>query len=54
MKLTAGDLLAHGIIDEILPEPLGGAHNEPKAAADAVAAALKKTLFRMRNVDPDA
>jgi acetyl-CoA carboxylase carboxyl transferase subunit alpha len=54
MKLTAGDLLAHGIIDEILPEPLGGAHNEPEAATDAVAAALKKTLSRMRNVDPDA
>ena len=53
MKLTAGDLLAHGIIDEILPEPLGGAHNEPEAATDAVAAALKKTLSRMRNVDPD-
>ena len=54
MKLTAGDLLAHGIIDEILPEPLGGAHNEPEAATDAVAAALEKTLSRMRNVDPDA
>ncbi|HZC19346.1 MAG TPA: acetyl-CoA carboxylase carboxyltransferase subunit alpha, partial [Rubrobacteraceae bacterium] len=36
LKLTAGDLLAHGIIDEILPEPLGGAHNEPEGAVEAV------------------
>lgn len=54
MKLTAGDLLAHGIIDEILPEPLGGAHNEPESATDAVGAAVKKALFRMENVDSGA
>ena len=54
MKITARDLLAHGIIDEILPEPLGGAHNKPEAATAAVAAAVKKALFRMRNVDPGA
>jgi acetyl-CoA carboxylase carboxyl transferase subunit alpha len=33
LKLTAPDLLAHGIIDEIVPEPVGGAHNDPAAAA---------------------
>ena len=54
MKLTAEDLLAHGVIDEILPEPLGGAHNEPEAATGAVATAVKKVLFRMENVDSDA
>jgi acetyl-CoA carboxylase carboxyl transferase subunit alpha len=54
MKITAGDLLAHGIIDEILPEPLGGAHNEPESATEAVAAAVKNALFRMENVDSGA
>ena len=54
MKITARDLMAHGIIDEILPEPLGGAHNEPEAATAVVAAAIKKALFRMRDVDPGA
>jgi acetyl-CoA carboxylase carboxyl transferase subunit alpha len=54
MKLTSGDLMAHGIIDEILPEPLGGAHNDPESAIADVATAVKKALFRMENVDPGA
>ena len=29
LKLTAPDLLASGIIDEIVPEPVGGAHTDP-------------------------
>ena len=31
MKLTAKDLLKLKIIDEIIPEPLGGAHRDPDA-----------------------
>jgi acetyl-CoA carboxylase carboxyl transferase subunit alpha len=54
MKLTAGDLMAHGIIDEVLPEPLGGAHNEPESTTAAVALAVRKVLFKMKNVDPGA
>ena len=33
LKLTAPDLLKAGIIDEIVPEPIGGAHTDPAAAA---------------------
>ena len=33
LKITAPDLLALGIIDEIVPEPIGGAHTDPDAAA---------------------
>ena len=40
LSLTAPDLLRLGIVDEIVPEPLGGAHNDP----DAMAAILKKTI----------
>ena len=33
LKLTAPDLLRLGIVDEIVPEPVGGAHNDPASAA---------------------
>jgi acetyl-CoA carboxylase carboxyl transferase subunit alpha len=46
LKATAKDLLGMGIIDVIVPEPAGGAHRDPKAAAAnlglAVAAAFKE------------
>ena len=32
MKLTAKDLLKLGVIDEIISEPLGGAHRDPKVS----------------------
>jgi acetyl-CoA carboxylase carboxyl transferase subunit alpha len=44
LKLTAPDLLAHGIVDEIVPEPVGGAHNDPAGAAALLDAALKPAL----------
>ena len=54
MKLTARDLLAHGIVDEVLPEPLGGAHNEPEAAVQAVARAVESALSKFSEVGPEA
>lgn len=44
LKITAEDLIKMGIIDEIIPEPLGGAHRDYKAAADALKGSLKKSL----------
>jgi acetyl-CoA carboxylase carboxyl transferase subunit alpha len=44
LKLTAQDLLKLGVIDEIVPEPLGGAHREPEVTIDAVAAAIDAHL----------
>jgi acetyl-CoA carboxylase carboxyl transferase subunit alpha len=44
LKLTAPDLLTHGIIDEIVPEPIGGAHNDPAAAAALLDTALAAAL----------
>lgn len=48
MKITAEDLLRHRIVDEIIPEPVGGAHADPQSAVqkvgDAVEAALKPLL----------
>lgn len=54
MKITARDLKAHGIVDEVLPEPLGGAHREPRAAVRAVGEALDRILSGIRDVDPEA
>jgi acetyl-CoA carboxylase carboxyl transferase subunit alpha len=44
LKLTAPDLLARGIIDEIVPEPPGGAHTDPAAAATLLDGFLQRTL----------
>ena len=54
MKLTAEDLLAHGVIDEILPEPLGGAHNEPATIVEAVARAVEGALLRLSKLGPES
>lgn len=54
MKITARDLKEHGIVDEVLPEPLGGAHREPEAAVQAVREALGRVLSGVGDVDPDA
>ena len=44
LKLTAPDLQKAGIIDEIIPEPVGGAHADPEAALKLVDAALQRVL----------
>ncbi len=44
LKLTAPDLLKAGIIDEIISEPVGGAHTDPAGAALAVDEALSRCL----------
>jgi acetyl-CoA carboxylase carboxyl transferase subunit alpha len=42
LKISAKDLLDLGIVDEVLPEPLGGAHKD----YDVMAATLKKTILK--------
>src|SRR5918997_5129857 len=54
LKLTAGDLKAHGFIDEILPEPLGGAHKEPEATVKAVACSVEGALRKLMKCEPEA
>jgi acetyl-CoA carboxylase carboxyl transferase subunit alpha len=44
LRLTAGDLKSFDIIDEIVPEPPGGAHADPAGAAAAVGEALQRHL----------
>jgi acetyl-CoA carboxylase carboxyl transferase subunit alpha len=40
MKVTAGDLLALGVVDRVVPEPLGGAHRAPAEAIDSLKLAI--------------
>ena len=51
LRLTAQDMLEFGVIDEIVPEPMGGAHRDPAAATNAVGDALALALEAMRDVD---
>ena len=48
LKLTASDLLARGVVDEIVPEPAGGAHNNPSAAATLLDGPLDRALAEIR------
>ncbi len=52
LRLTAPDLLKLEVIDEVIPEPPGGAHAQPQGATSAVQAALSKTLADLRRVKP--
>ncbi|MBX3322332.1 MAG: acetyl-CoA carboxylase carboxyltransferase subunit alpha [Phycisphaeraceae bacterium] len=53
LKLTARDNLELGIIDTIIPEPLGAAHRDPDAAAAGLQGWIEETLGRLREVDVD-
>ncbi len=52
LRLTAPDLLNLEVIDEVIPEPPGGAHAQPQGATNAVQAALSKTLADLRRIKP--
>src|SRR5438876_266518 len=48
LKITADDLLELGVIDEIIPEPAGGAHADPESAAEALGDALRRHARLLR------
>lgn len=53
LKLTAEDLLELGIIDKIIPEPLGGAHKDHNQMAATLKATLKEELTNLLKIKPD-
>jgi acetyl-CoA carboxylase carboxyl transferase subunit alpha len=53
LKITAQDLLELRIIDEIIPEPPGGAHADQETTAKAVGEALLRNLDELRRLKPD-
>ncbi len=53
MRMTAADLKRLGVVDEVLPEPRGGAHMDPGATANTIAAAIRRNLKQLRKVRPE-
>lgn len=45
MRMTAQDLVAFNIVDEVIPEPIGGAHTDPTQAAANLKKAIEKNLL---------
>jgi acetyl-CoA carboxylase carboxyl transferase subunit alpha len=54
MKITADDMMRFGIIDEIIAEPVGGAHRDPAAAIAATGKAIERALRDLGGLDRDA
>jgi acetyl-CoA carboxylase carboxyl transferase subunit alpha len=54
LKLTAPDLLKAAIIDEIVPEPIGGAHTDPAAAAQTLDGVLTRVLREVSALGSEA
>ncbi len=53
LKLTAEDLLEQGIIDRIVPEPLGGAHKDHLKMASTLKSVLKEELSILMKIKPE-
>jgi acetyl-CoA carboxylase carboxyl transferase subunit alpha len=50
LRITAQDMVQFGIIDVVVPEPPGGAHTDPKAAAELLSAELQKQLRELKGM----
>ena len=53
LRLTAQDLKQFGVIDEIIPEPLGGAHRDPKATIEEVGKVILKHLKELLPINTE-
>lgn len=53
LKLTADDIIKFNVIDEIIPEPFGGAHRDHMKTAENVAEVLKKHLKELKKMTPE-
>ena len=54
MKITAQDLLRLGIVDSIIPEPIGGAHRDPAAVVAAAGDVIVRALAEFDDLPPEA
>jgi len=53
LKITAEDLLRLKIVDEIVKEPVGGAHLDPDATGEALREALIRHVTELRKIRPE-
>jgi acetyl-CoA carboxylase carboxyl transferase subunit alpha len=51
LKMTAPDLLKLGLVDDVIPEPAGGAHHSWETAAESVKAAVLRHLAELKKLD---
>lgn len=54
LKMTADDLYKLGVIDEVIPEPVGGAHRDPETAAKRIAKSFTTHLSHLVGLSTDA
>lgn len=54
LKLTSTDMKGFGLVDDVLPEPSGGAHNQPSEMAATLKDYLLKTLAELSPVDAES
>jgi acetyl-CoA carboxylase carboxyl transferase subunit alpha len=54
MRITADQLAHFRVVDEVLPEPFGGAHNDPARTAAVLSSALQRHLAELRALSTDA
>ena len=54
LKLLASDAKRLGVVDEVVPEPVGGAHRRPQEAASIMAEQIAKHLDELRPLSPEA
>lgn len=53
LQLTADHMLEHGLIDEVIKEPVGGAHADPEKMAKTLKTHISKQLKELMDMDPD-
>jgi len=52
LRLTAQDLLKFKVIDDVIPEPLGGAHRDPSLTSERITETVMKALEEVKTKTP--
>ncbi len=53
LKLTSDDMLNNGLVDKIIKEPVGGAHNDPATMFKTIKAEIKKMIKELKDIPAD-
>ena len=53
LKLTYKDMSAFGLVDDVIPEPIGGAQSDPERTAEILKEYLVNTISALKDIDPD-
>ncbi len=53
LKLTSKDMSGFGLVDGVIPEPIGGAHSQPEAMAATLKAYIVKTIAELKKINAD-